>query len=138
MAENKVTRIFSKVYALPILVPRGTQLNNSNKLFLPPTPYLRNVKVAAIDFKYNNSAFYGTSNYITIVDGKAETRLQYYPINDLSDNFDTSNVQSAPFRLRLFNFEGVITENSYITVSTTVPASYVTDVVIGTINFYQI
>lgn len=138
MTATKYNRIYNKTYGIPVEVPARTLFNSSTKLYLQPAPYLRNIKVAAIDFQFNNNIFFANSVYLTLVDKNNDTKLFNYPVNDLSNNFDLSNVQSAPYRLRLFKFEGIITENSYFTITTNTPASLVTSVVAGFINFYEL
>lgn len=139
MTATKYTRIYSRTYSIPVEVPTRTLFNSSTKLYLNPAPYLRNIKVAAIDFQYgeNSNIFYTNSVYLTLVDNNNDTRLFNYPVNDLSNNF-IAGTQSAPYRLRLFKFDGIITENCYFTISTNTPASLVAPVIAGYINFYEL
>jgi hypothetical protein len=133
-------RIFKKLYSLPVTLQAGTT-TAANKIYLPPAPYLEGIKISAISFKANylGGSFLSILDYsgcLTLIDNKKEICLDKYPLYDLWDGVSPAGtVAFTPFRLRLFNVAGVVSQDSYINSSINVTTTE--SVILGSLIFYE-
>jgi hypothetical protein len=132
---------YSTTYSLPIIVPTNTIVRRNNRIYLPSTPFLKNIKIRAISF----FAFLDvpTNNYdssynltFTLIDKNKEQRLFNYPVNDLSDRPTLfSNFENT--YIRKFDISGIITDASFVTWVNPLTISTTTDPFkLGYFNFY--
>lgn len=135
------TRQYKKTYSITLTYKANVTYTASQKVYLPPTPFLKETKIDAISYTPlvlnfpPYSANIATLTYLTIVDKNLNQRLTNYPMYDLYDGFH-GVLQNSPFRLRLFNIDGVNTEASYFLF----PGTGITspfDIIAGYLNFYS-
>ena len=133
-------RIFNKMYSLPITLQAGTT-TGANKIYLPPAPYLEGIKISAISFRVNYllPSFLTILDYsacLTLIDNKKEICLDKYPLYDLWDGVGPAGTVAVnPFRLRLFNIQGVVSQDSYLNSSINVTS--VEAITLGSLIFYE-
>lgn len=134
------TRVYEKIYALPVILKAGKTIGPVNNLFLPAAPFLQTFKVDAIDINLNGPNFINgvVWGFLTLLDGKKEIKLFNYPIEDLYNRAAIGQTPDVnpPYRTRLFKINGVETDASYITAAGA-GFSAVTDITLMYINFYK-
>lgn len=112
-----LNRVYNKIYSLPFTIGAGTVVPNQ-KLYLQPAPFLENKVIDAISFEVDYNQILTQSAYLTIVNGNNQIMLDNYPLFDLWNNVTNGgSVNEIPWRLRLFNIKGIISQNSYVTTA---------------------
>jgi len=134
------TRVYERIYALPVILKAGKTIGPTNNLFLPSAPFLQTFKVDAIDINLNGASFINgvVWGFLTLLDSKKGIKLFNYPIEDLYNRaaIGTTPDVNPPYRTRLFKIDGVQTDASYITAAGA-GFSVLADTTLMYINFYK-